>query len=149
MSLLKQIDETLVTAMKSGDKDTTGTLRFIKSDLKYYQIDNKLDKLTDEDVIAVLTSAAKRRRDSIEQFKAGGRDDLVAKETKELELIQKWLPEMMSEEDIESLAKVAIAEAGATSAAELGKVMQVLMPKVKGKADGKIVNQVVRKLLIS
>jgi uncharacterized protein YqeY len=147
MSLLKQIDQDLIKALKSHDQETVTTLRGLKSDIKYLQINNQLEKLTDDDVLTVLSSAAKRRKDSIEQFTTGGRDDLVAKETKELKIIKNYLPEEMSEEAIEALVKEAVTESGAQAISDLGKVMKVLMPKVKGKADGKLVNQIVRRTL--
>lgn len=147
MSLLKQIDQDLIKALKNRDSVATDTLRGLKSDIKYYQIEKRLDKITDEDVTAVLSSAAKRRRDSIEQFQAGGRDDLVSRESRELDIIKTYLPEAMSEEEIESAVRDAIAEAGAASPADLGKVMKILMPNVRGRADGKLVNEIVRRLL--
>ena len=149
MSLLKQIDQDLIKALKGGDREAATTLRGLKSDMKYYQIEKRLKELTDEDALAVLNSAAKRRKDSIEQFQTGGRDDLVAKESRELEIIKAYLPEEMSESEIETLVRNAISESEASSQADLGKVMKILMPKVKGKADGKLVNQVVRRLLTS
>ena len=149
MSLIEQIDQDLIRALKNRDQDTVTTLRGLKSDLKYHQINNKLEKLTDNDTVNILSSAAKRRRDSIEQFKTGGRDDLVAKESQELEIINKYLPEQLSPEELEILAKEAIAEAEAEVPGDIGKVMKMLMPKVKGKADGKIVKDIVSKLLSS
>lgn len=149
MSLIEQIDEDLKKALKGGNREVVTTLRGLKSDIKYYQINNKLEELTDDDVIGVLSSAAKKRRDSIDQFKKGGREDLVAKETSELELIKKYLPEQMSAEDLEAIANEAIAEAGAITPSDIGKVMKILMPKVKGKADGKIVKETVSRLLTS
>ena len=149
MSLIEQIDQDLIKALKNRDQDMVTTLRGLKSDLKYHQINNKLEKLSDEDVVNVFSSAAKKRRDSIDQFKTGGRDDLVAKESKELELIKKYLPEQLGPEEVEGLAKEAIAEAGAAIPGDIGKVMKILMPKVKGKADGKIVKETVTRLLSS
>ena len=147
MSLLKKIDEDLIKALKSRDQVAATTLRGLKSDIKYYQIDKKLEKPTDEDVLSVLATAAKRRKDSIEQFQNGGRDDLVAKESQELAIIKAYLPEEMPEAEVEALVKEAIAETGAATMAEMGKVMKVLMPKVQGKADGKLVSQIVKRLL--
>jgi len=149
MSLMKQIDQDLIKALKSRDQEAATTLRGLKSDIKYHQINNRIAELTDEDVLSVLGTAANRRKDSIEQFTTGGRDDLVAKETKELEIIKAYLPEQMSEEAVEALVKEAIAETGAAGMSDLGKVMKVLMPKVKGKADGKLVNQLVKRNLAS
>lgn len=149
MSLIEQIDQDLKKALKGGNREAATTLRGLKSDIKYYQINNKLEKITDDDVVGVLSSAAKRRRDSIDQFKKGGREDLVAKETSELELIKNYLPEQMSTDDLEAIANEAIAEAGAVTPSDIGKVMKILMPKVKGKTDGKIVKETVTRLLTS
>lgn len=149
MSLIDRINEEIVKAMKSGDREAATTFRGIKSDLKYFQIEKKLKKLTDEDVVAVISVSAKKRKDSITQFKAGGRDDLVAKETRELELLKPFLPEELSPEKIEELVTAAIEESGATNPSEMGKVMKVLMPQVKGRADGKLVQQIVVKALNS
>jgi uncharacterized protein YqeY len=149
MSLLKKIDEDLIKALKGGDKDKVTTLRGLKSDVKYRQIEKRPDKLTDDDIIGVLSSAAKRRRDSIEQFESGGRDDLVARETRELEIIKKYLPRELSPGEIESLAREAITEAEASVPSDIGRVMKIIMPKVKGKADGKIIKETVTRLLSS
>lgn len=149
MSLLDKINEEIVKAMKSGDREAATTFRGIKSDLKYYQIEKKLDEVTDEDVVMIMAMSAKKRKDSITQFHAGGREDLVAKETRELELLKPFLPEEMSPEKIEELVKAAIEESGAANPSEMGKVMKVLMPQVKGRADGKLVQQIVVKALNS
>ena len=148
MSLLENIDQDLIKALKSRDQHAADTLRGLKSDIRYFQIDKRLEKVGDDDVIAVLNSAAKRRRDSIEQFGLGGRADLVAKETRELEIIKKYLPEQLSEEEILSLVKEIIQETGAASPSDVGKVMKALMPKVKGRADGKLVKDVVGRTLV-
>ena len=149
MSLLKQIEQDMIKALKAGDRDATNTLRGLKSDVKYYQIDKRLQEVSDDDVLVVLGSAAKRRRDSIEQFHAGGREDLVAKETRELEIITGYMPQQMSEAEIEVVVGQTIAETEAKGPADLGRLMKELMPKVKGKADGKLVNQVAKRLLTS
>lgn len=147
MSLLKQIDQDLVKALKSGDRLGADTLRGLKSDIKYFQLEKRLDEVSDDDIIGVLSSSAKRRRDSIEQFAAGGRQDLVDKETRELEIIQKYLPQQLSEADVETIVKEAIEETGAQSPADMGKVMKIVMPKVKGRADGKLVQTIVTRTL--
>lgn len=146
MSLLKRIEEEMIKALKSGDSVALNTLRGLKSDIRYSQIEQKSRESTDEQIIAVISSAAKKRRDSIEQFKAGGRQDLVDKETKELEIILRYLPQQMSSAEIETIVKEVIAEVGA-GPADLGKVMKALMPKVKGKADGRLVSETVNRLL--
>jgi uncharacterized protein YqeY len=147
MSLLKRIDEEMIKALKSGDTVAVNTLRGLKSDCKYFQIDKRLEKLSDDDILTVIGTAAKKRRDSIEQFLSGGRQDLVDKETRELEIILTYLPTQLGPAEIETLVREAIAESGAASPADMGKVMKVLMPKVKGKADGKLVSQTVTRLL--
>jgi uncharacterized protein YqeY len=147
MSLLKQIEQDLIKALKSGNREETETLRGLKSDIKYYQIDKKIDEMTDEHIVDVLSSAAKRRRDSIEQFKAGARDDLVEKESRELKTIKRYLPEPLTEQDIEKLVRETIDEVGAISKSDMGKVMKEIMPKARGRADGKSVKKVVLRLL--
>jgi len=146
MSLLKRIDQDLVKALKAGDKSKVVVLRGLKSDLKYKQI-SLGSELKDEQVIEVINSAAKRRRESIEQFRQGGRDDLVEKETSELELLSIYLPEQLGEEELRLLIQAAIEESGADLPQKMGLVMKVLMPKIKGKADGKVVNRLVTEIL--
>ena len=146
MSLLQSIDKHLTEALKAGDKLKVTVLRGLKSDITYRRID-KGDALTDEEIVAVLASAAKKRRESIEQFAAGGRQDLVDKERTELEIISAYLPAQMSEEELRGLIAAAIEEAGAASPAQLGLVMKVLMPRVRGKADGKLVNKLAAEML--
>ena len=147
MSLLKQIDQDLIKALKSGDRLAADTLRGLKSDIKYFELENRIEEATDEQVIGVISSSAKRRRDSIEQFAAGGRQDLVDKETRELEIVKKYLPEQLSEDDITKIVQEAIEETGAQSPADMGKVMKIVMPKVKGRADGKLVQTIVTRTL--
>ncbi len=147
MSLLKQIDQDLVKALKSGDRLAADTLRGLKSDIKYFQLDKRLDEVSDDDIVGVISSSAKRRRDSIEQFAAGGRQDLVDKETRELEIVQEYLPQQLSEDDVEKIVKEAVEETGAQSLADMGKIMKIVMPKVKGRADGKLVQKIVTRTL--
>jgi len=104
-------------------------------------------KLSDEEIIDVISSEAKKRRDSILEFGKGGRQDLVDKETKELEIIKKYLPEQMSEDAIKEIVKKAIEETGAAGPKDTGKVMAKIMPQVKGKADGGVVSKIVGELL--
>ncbi len=146
MSLLKKIDEDLIKALKAGEKEKATALRGLKSDLKYRKIEKK-DELTDDDVIAVLNSNVKKIKDSIEQFGKGGRPDLVAHEKVGLAIMQQYLPEELGADELRSLVEQAIAESGAKSPQQLGLVMKVLMPKVRGRADGKEVNRLVTELL--
>ncbi len=132
--------------MKASDKVATSTLRIVKSSIKNKEIE-KGGNLTDEECVSVLFTLAKQRKESIEQFAKGGRDDLVKRENAELDVLKKYLPEQMSEEELEKIIKEAIKETGAASAKEIGKVMKAVMPKVKGRADGKVINQKVAQLL--
>lgn len=135
MSLLDTLNNDLKEAMRAGDKIRLEVVRGLKSDIKYKEIELK-HPLTEEDVVAVLSSAAKKRRDSIEQFRAGGREDLASKETAELEIISHYLPQQLSDDELATFVAAAIQASGATSPSDLGKVMKEVMPKVKGRADG-------------
>ena len=146
MGLTEQINKDIIVAMKSGDKAGLSVLRMLKSDLKYKQIELKVE-LTNEDCIAVMTSAAKKRRDAIEEYKKADRDDLMAKEIAELEIIKKYLPQQISEEELKSLIKEVINETNASTSADIGMVMKGIMPKVKGRADGRKINQFVSEIL--
>jgi len=146
MSILEQIDKDTIKALKGGDKPRLTVLRGLKSDLKYRKIEVGKN-LTDELEIDVLASAAKKRRDSIEQFHAGGREDLVQSETFELEVISSYLPKQLTEDELRQMCTEAVAEVGAESPRQMGVVMKVLMPKIKGKADGKLVSKLIAELL--
>lgn len=145
----QQLKEELKQSMLARDEIKTSTLRMIISALGYYEIEKGGAgyEATDEDVEQVLTKQAKQRRDSIEQFKAGGRDELVEKESKELTIVESYLPKQMEEEEVKKLVEEAIKETGAATASDMGKVMSALMPKVKGKADGSMVSKIVREKL--
>jgi uncharacterized protein YqeY len=144
--LAVRIEAEVVAALKAKDNLRLQTLRFVRAALENKRID-KRGPLTDEDVIGVLANQAKQRRDSIEQFRAGKREDLAAKETAELAVIEEFLPQAMSEAEVREAVRAAIAETAAASPKDMGKVMAALMPRVKGRADGKLVNQLVRDLL--
>lgn len=146
MSLLQNIDGDLKTALKAGDKVTLSVLRMLKSSIKYQQIDRGRE-LSDEEVVSIITTLAKQRRESIEQFARGGRDDLAGQERAELSVLLSYMPEQLSHEQIEDLIASAIRDSSAKGEAELGKVMRILMPQIKGKADGKLVQNRVRELL--
>jgi len=146
MSLFEQVDKDMMKALKDGDKDRLTVLRGLKSDLKYKKIEVGAD-LTDEQAIETLSGAAKKRRESIEQFRAGGREDLVKAEEFELEVISAYLPKQLTEDEIRQMAEAAIKEVGADSPKQMGLVMKALMPKLKGRADGKLVNKLISELL--
>jgi len=141
----QQLKEELKQSMLAKNAEKTSTLRMAISALGYYEIEKggAEYEATEEDVQTVIQKQAKQRRDSIEQFKAANRPELVEKETRELELLENFLPKQMDEEEIQKLVDEAIAQTGATSASDMGKIMGVLMPKVKGKADGGLVSKLV------
>ncbi len=146
MSLSEKINQDMIRALKAREKEKLAVLRGLKSDLKYRQID-KGDELTDEDVIGVLSSQAKKRRESIEEFQKGGREDLVQKEQAELDIITSYLPEQLSEDRLREIINEAIAETGADSPQKVGLVMKIVMPQIRGQADGKRVNQLAIEIL--
>ena len=146
MSVVERIDKELIEALKAGEKERVTVLRGLKSDLKYKKI--SLGKeLSEQDALDVLTSAAKKRRESIEQFAKGGREDLVRKEEAELAVINVYLPQQLSEDEVREIVRAAVSESGAESAKQMGLVMKIVMPKVKGRADGKLVNKIVSEFL--
>jgi uncharacterized protein YqeY len=134
------------TAMKAGDKATTAYARNLHAAIRKREIDDRVD-LDDAGVIKIVQTLAKQRQDSIDQFRQGGREDLVANEQAELKFLQGYLPEQMGEAEVRKIVEAAVAQAGATSAKDMGAVMKILMPQVQGKADGKLVNQIVREKL--
>ncbi len=147
-SLKQRIDQDTKEALKSKDSLRLSVLRMLKSEIKYKEID-KSSELSDDEVISVLSSSIKKRKDSIQQFEKGGRDDLASREKAELELVLKYLPEQLTEEELSQIISQTIEETNATGPSDLGKVMKQVMPKVLGRADGKKVNQMVASQLQS
>lgn len=146
MSIFERINSDLVSAMKARDKGLTVTLRGLKSAIKYREIDKGSD-VTDDDVIAVVSSTAKKHRDSIEQFDKAGRDDLVQEEKAQLEVALGYLPKQLEAEEIEKEVDEIIADVGASGPSDIGKVMKGIMPKLRGRADGKLVKEIVSRRL--
>lgn len=146
MTISQQIESDIKEAMKARETEKLSYLRNFKSALKYKEIDKK-DKLTEEEEIEVLSSAVKKLRESLEQFQNAGREDHVARTKAELDLALKYLPEQMSEDKIEELAREVIEEVDAKGPSDMGIIMKGLMPRVKGKADGSVVKAVVMRLL--
>ena len=142
MGISDKISDDTKAAMKGGDKVALGVLRMLNSDIKYKRIEFGRD-LTDDDYVAILSTAAKQRRDAIDSFAKGGRDDLVAKEKAELEIVNKYLPQQLSDAELEEIVAEVIAENNASTPADKGLVMKNLMPRVKGKVDGRKVNEIV------
>jgi len=170
--LKEQIQNDLKEAFKKNEKDLVSVLRLLTAAFQNKEIEKRtklsksqpetgrpwadepvekleeLSKLTEEEVLEVISFEAKKRRDSIFEFEKGGRQDLADKEKQELEILQKYLPEQLSEEEIKKLVKEAIEKIGASEPKDMGKVMAELSPKIKGKADGSLVSKIVKELLM-
>jgi uncharacterized protein YqeY len=134
MSLKDRITEDMKAAMRAKDSERLGTIRMITAGIKQREVDERI-QLDDLQVLSVIEKMIKTRKESIEQFKSGGRDDLVAREAKEIELLQGYLPAQLSESEVDALIREAIAESGATSIKEMGKAMALLKQKAQGRAD--------------
>ena len=143
MGLQEKLLDDMKLAMKSGDKIALETLRMLRSQIKNVSI-SKGEELTDDEVIGVLTKEAKKRKESLELYKQGEREDLADKEEAEMKIINAYLPEALSQEELEKIVSQAITETGAESLQEMGKVMGTVMPRIKGRADGKVVQEMVR-----
>ncbi len=165
MGLKQTIQENLKSSLQQHDEIGLGTLRMLLSAIvnkekeKRYKVSKENSKLSeaelqtkselsDQEIQEVAMSEAKKRRESIEAFAKGNRQDLVDKETKELEVLKSYLPEQLSENEIRAIVKEAISKTGATSAKDMGKLMAVLMPQVKGKSDGALVSNIVKEFLM-
>lgn len=152
MSLMETIAEDLKAALKSGARERLETLRMARARMLEAEIALRAElgrdyKLTDPEAVKALASYAKQRRDSIDSFRQAGREDLASKEEVELAIVQEYLPKQLGAEEVRQIVREAIAEAGATSTRDIGAVMKLVMPKVKGAADGKMVNQIASELL--
>ena len=148
MTLMERIPVDLKIALKSGDKLRLETIRTIRAALLEKQVEKRpAGGMTPDDETSVLISAAKKRRESIDIFRQAGRNDLADQEEKELLIIQEYLPKQLTHDEIEIIIKKIITDLGANSAKDFGKVMPLVMKELKGKADGKIVQETVKKLL--
>lgn len=148
MSLKERLTEDMKQAMrdKEAGKLRLSVIRMVRANIKNVEIDRK-QELSDDEVLDVLAKEVKMRRDSVEEFKKGSRPDLVENLEREIEILMDYLPKQLSEAEVRALVESAVAQTEATSPKEMGKVMAVLMPKVKGRADGKMVNTIVREML--
>lgn len=146
MSLSERLNEDMKQAMKNKDKFRLTVIRMVRSAIKNTEIDQKR-ALVDDEVLDILQREVKQRKDSLQEFTKAGRDDLVADVQAEIAIISEYLPQPMTEEEIKAVVQQTLQEVGASSKADMGKVMGALMPKVKGRADGRLVNQIVQQLL--
>jgi len=147
MSLLERLNNDMKQAMKNKEKDKLSVIRMIKASLQNEAIKLGTKELTEDVELTVLSREVKQRKDSLHEFDKAGRQDLVDKLRTELETVELYLPKQLSEEELSEIVKETVAEVGATSKAEMGKVMAAIMPKVKGKADGSLVNKFVQQHL--
>lgn len=147
MAIAEKVERDFVAAMKARDADKVSTLRMAKAAFSNYKIEKRKDTLDDSEAIELLQRQVKQRRESFESFEKAGRKDLAEKEKKELSILQEYLPAQLNEAEIKVFVQKAVAASGAKTKADMGKVMKELMPMVKGKADGKKVNEIVLSLL--
>lgn len=146
MSLSDRLEAAMRDAMRARDEQRTQTLRMAMAAAHNLKIERRRD-LTDEEVVDVLTKQVKQRRESIEMYRAGGRADRAAAEEAEAAILAEFLPEQLGEDEVEALARAAIVETGASTPSDLGRVMGRLAPQTRGRADGRLVSDVVRRLL--
>jgi uncharacterized protein len=146
MELRERIESDVKHALKTGAKEKVSTLRMLNAALKNKQID-KRRPLSEEEVIETIRSLIKQRKDSIEQFAKGQRQDLVDKETAEVAVLEAYLPAQLSREELAALVREAVTQTGAQGARDMGKVMKALIPMVGGRADGKLVSELVKQAL--
>jgi uncharacterized protein len=146
MALQERLSEEMKNAMKSRDDLRLSAIRMVRSAVKNKEIDARRE-LADQEIVEVLSTLVKQRRESIRMFTEAGRDDLVAKEEKELAILLEFLPQQLGRDEVAALVEKVIAESGAQGSRDMGKVMKLLMPHVAGRADGKMVSDVVREKL--
>jgi uncharacterized protein YqeY len=146
MSLKERLKQDLLKAMKAKDSFKRDVIRFLNSSIKQIEVDERRE-LSDDEIIKIIQKSVKQREDAIKQFEEAGREDLIEKEKNELEILSSYLPKQLSDEELESIVKEVIDEVGAKSMADIGKVMGVAIKKTQGKADGKRINEIVKKVL--
>lgn len=147
MSLLERLNQDMKLYMRNREKDKLSVIRMVKASLQNEAIKLKKDGLSEEEELTVLSREVKQRKDSLQEFTNANRSDLVDKVQNELHILEAYLPKQLSEEELLSIVNETISETGANSKADMGKVMSAIMPKVKGKADGGLVNKLVLRQL--
>ncbi|WP_199618725.1 GatB/YqeY domain-containing protein [Paenibacillus alkalitolerans] len=146
MNLSERLNEDMKQMMKSGDKFALSVIRMIRSSVKNVEIDQRRT-LSDEEVLDILTREMKQRKDALQEFEKAGREDLADTAKAEIEVIQRYMPQPLTEHELQAIVQETIQEVGASSKSDMGKVMSALMPKVKGRAEGRLVNETVQRLL--
>lgn len=146
MALKERLMEDLKNAMKNKEKSLKDVITLVRAAIKQREVDERID-LNDEDIIDIIAKQVKQKRDSIESFEKGNREDLVAMTQNEIDILMEYLPRQLTEDEVDEIVKSAVDETGANTVKDIGKVMSIVMPKVKGKADGNLVNKIVRQYL--
>jgi len=147
MTLLERLSQELKAAMLSKDAERLSTLRLLKSAIGYAQIERKTETLPDAEVFAIIQKEVKKRREAVEQFEKGGRPELASKEKQEIPVLESFLPKPLSAEALEQLVRAAIQETGATGKKQMGQVIKAVQAKAAGRAEGKVISELVGKLL--
>ena len=146
MSLKEKLQEDLKSSMKNKDTVKKSVVTLIRASIKQYEVDNRVE-LSDDEIIDLIAKQLKQRRDSLVEFQKANRDDLVSETESEIEVLKEYLPQQLSEEELNEIVIATISEVGATSMKDMGKIMSAIKPKVKGRADGKLINELVKKNL--
>lgn len=146
MSLKERLLEDMKIAMRDKDVNKKNAVQMVRAAVLQVEKDNKVS-LDDDGIIDVISKEVKKRKDSQADFEKSGRQDLIDNLKVEIEILMKYLPEQLTEEELEVIVKQAVQESGASSPRDIGKVMQIVLPKVKGRADGRMINEIVKKLL--
>lgn len=146
MSLKDKLMEDMKSSMKNKDTLRKNTITMVRANIKQREVDERVE-LTDEDIIDIIAKQVKEKRDVIQDFEKGGREDLVEQTKKEIEILLEYLPKQLTEEEVEEIVKETIKEVDAKSIKDIGLIMKSVMPKIKGKADGSMVNSIARKYL--
>lgn len=146
MSFKERLMADLKASMKNKDKIRKDVITMVRAAIKQREVDERVE-LGDEDIIELIAKQVKQKKDALKDFEKGGRQDLVELTQKEIDILMEYLPEQLSEDEIDEIVKAAIEEIGASTMKDMGKVMSYVMPKVKGRADGSLVNKIVRQYL--
>jgi len=147
MTLKEKVQADLIAAMKSGDETAKDTLRMLKAAIMKWEVDGEKKEAKDENVWQLIGKEIKQRKDAIEGFKTGGNMEMAAKEEAEMKILQAYMPEQMSEQEVNDEVKKILSEAGITAKADMGKAMSAVMAKLRGKADGGMINKAVMAVL--
>ena len=143
MSLKERLQEDLKSSMKNKETVKKSVITLIRASIKQFEVDNRVE-LDYDGIIDVISKQLKQRNDALEEFKKANRDDLVSETEAEIKVLKEYLPQQLSEEELDIIVKETISEVGATSMKDMGKIMSAIKPKTKGRADGKLINKLVK-----